>query len=390
MRVLIIEDTPLKLEEIKSHAISQSVNERLISTAKSIDSALENLENTRFDVVIIDMKLPQSDGEHEVDQEAGLSILECIKEADNDHSLKIPSSILVLTQYKDLINTYEQELKDCRVIPTFYEHGCEDWKIDITQEIKRTKALIEQREPIDFDSNIIVTIHGIRTHGDWQKKLEERVGDKYVVKPYGYNFHNGIDFFSEKSSQNEISLFIQYLERIEKEYPLAKIHIVSHSFGTYITYNALVNIRSRLNLGCLIFSGSVLQPEQDIESLYTKHNLEKVINDCSVVDFPLLAAQLISNRYSLAGIIGFKGDRNKIVNRYFPGGHSCYFSNSHLDDWNNILCNGVVSSGSKKHDGFCMDIYYGIVLKKKRFRLASSLLISFILFLSISLGYFFI
>ncbi|EPN5005461.1 hypothetical protein ACT0GK_003207 [Vibrio parahaemolyticus] len=374
MRILIIEDNPLKLNEIKKHILENGVNEKLVLTAKSINSALCNLEKVCFDLIIVDMELPQDDDDYEKDSQGGISILECIKESihNNSNDFKIPKSILVLTQFQDLISQYEAELKICRIIPTLYEHGSDDWKNDITSEVEKAKILIAQHEPVDFDSNVVVTIHGIRTYGDWQSKLESLIDDEYIVKSYAYNFHSAIDFFSEKSSQEEIHLFNRCLDNIQEQYPLAKIHIVSHSFGTYIAFHALLNRSTRLDIGNVIFSGSVLKPEQDIDSLYKKHNIDKVVNDCSLIDFPLLLAQLFSNRYSLAGIIGFKGDKNRIINRRFSGGHSTYFSESHLDTWKLILCSDIYECTQKKYDGFCMDLYYGLIAKKPRFRLLTA------------------
>ncbi|MNZ42595.1 hypothetical protein D3C78_601720 [compost metagenome] len=377
IRVLVIEDSENKLAGIRQHIESIGVHKDLIHEAKSINTALSELERTNFEVVIVDMALPQSDDDYEIDKKAGIAILECLAQAVSDRSLRIPDSLVVLTQYPELISKYAENLKNCRMYATLYEHASDDWKEEITNVVQNRIAIFDQKEPVAFDQNVVVTIHGIRTYGGWQNKIEQKFQNGYIVKSYGFNFHNAIDFFSEKSSKNEIKLFVDYLENLKKEYPIANLHIICHSFGTYITYHALCNMQSRLNIGSLILAGSILKPEQNINEVYKKHNIKRIVNDCSLIDIPLLLAQLISNRYSLAGIVGLKGDKGRINNRYFSGGHSLYFSDTHIDGWQSIIINDSSFKFSDKGcDNVLMDIYYGVIVNKFRFRLAITLLLS--------------
>ncbi|HDY7729585.1 TPA: hypothetical protein RQJ95_002433 [Vibrio vulnificus] len=371
LKVLIIEDSPKKREDIYSYLVSLGINRKLLFTAVSIETSLSYLEHEFFDLVIVDMELPQNDEDIEVDVQGGLSILECLESSIEDGLFKTPASIQVLTQFEDLITSYRDKLVDCRVNAILYEYGGESWQNHIKREVRRLEKLCQQRENISFDSEIIVAVHGIRTHANWQKKLKDRFCDKYTVKAYNFNFFNGLDFFSNTSAEKEIISFDKYLTGICHEYPLARIHVVCHSFGTYVVYHTLARFKDRLNIGNVILAGSVLNQDQDLSVLYKKHSITRFVNDCSHIDLPLLAAQFFSKRYSVAGIVGIKGDRERIVNRYFSGGHSSYFSDEHITNWYSIINHNNTDVDQKIYDGFLMDIYYWVITSKLRLRLTS-------------------
>ncbi|EGR0903847.1 TPA: hypothetical protein ACN33Q_000717 [Vibrio parahaemolyticus] len=371
LKVLIIEDSPRKREDIYNHLVSLGVNTKLLFTALSIDSALSYLETEFFDLVIVDMALPQNDNDIEVDTEGGVSILECLESSIEDGTLKTPASILVLTQFENLIISYKEKLVDCSVNAILYEHGGESWQNNIKREVRRLEKLDQQRENFSFESEIVIAVHGIRTHANWQKKLKDRLCEKYTVKSYNFNFFNGLDFFSNTSAEKEIEAFDKYLTNICYEYPLARLHIVCHSFGTYVVYHTLARFKDKLNIGNVILAGSVLNQNQDLAYLYKKHSIARFVNDCSHVDVPLLAAQIFSNRYSVAGIVGIKGDRERIVNRYFSGGHSSYFSDTHITNWYSIINQNSTEADQKIYDGLFMDFYYWLITSKSRLRVAS-------------------
>lgn len=165
------------------------------------------------------------------------------------------------------------------------------------------------------------------------------------------NFFPLINFISKKQQQKEVAKFSDKLLNIAKKHPRAKISIVGHSFGTYIIYNALLNINEKLELGYLIFSGSVLNPEVDVESIYKKHNLVKILNECTTFDFPLLAGRFVTNTFFTAGITGISGVSDDITNRYIKGGHSSYFKQVIIDEWCPFLLTGTFKEKNETVEG---------------------------------------
>ncbi len=112
-----------------------------------------------------------------------------------------------------------------------------------------------QIQPIPY-RHLIVTVHGIRTFGEWQDRLE------YLIKkqePEAQIFHYRYGYFSV------IAFLIPFLrwlvtERFRKAFlpqvsgPWDRIDIVAHSFGTHIAAWSLLRSKpsERLQVNTLI------------------------------------------------------------------------------------------------------------------------------------------
>ncbi|MNX76517.1 hypothetical protein D3C86_1080280 [compost metagenome] len=79
-------------------------------------------------------------------------------------------------------------------------------------------------------------------------------------------------------------------------------------------------------IGYVILSGSVLKSNFDWSSLLDSGKVGTVVNDCGVNDNILLLSQIGVLFTGMAGRVGFYGFTHaRLVNRFFPGGHSHYF-----------------------------------------------------------------
>lgn len=384
--VLVVEDSNIKFDKINTALKSFGVEEEYIERTISIECSEKELNENQYDLVILDMVLPQSLLDSTKDKEGGLSILEDIVSAiEDDNNLKVPNSVLVLTEFEDVLKEYTDIIHQCRVFSLIYNAASNDWVKELEKEVKKLQRLKKQNDQRKFDKNVLITVHGIRTNGKWQEKMNQLLDSNYSVEPYKYNFFSLFSFFSEKKVENEIEAMVSFIERTVKNHPKAKFHFVSHSFGTYLVYNALSKIDKSLPIGNIIFGGSVLKPSVDISILYEKHTIDNIINDCVVLDIPIIAGVIAHKRYSNAGIIGIKGSSNQVKNRYINGGHSSYFDELHLESWINILNSGEVEDIDLRKLGFFHDIYYPIVSSKNTLRGILILLTSILIYLLITI-----
>ena len=368
--VLIVDDSPIKCSKIEKALVSLDVNIKCIDKAGSINDAKQYLEKRTYDIVVLDMVLPNYCTDDEKETDGGISILSALEYSveSGENNYLIPSCIVVLTEYSHLIDDYKDTFTECRVFACHYSELSIDWESMLEKEVKKQKVLKNQNNNENFDERIVISVHGIRTNGKWQSKLSDKLGDIYKVIPYKYNFFPVFHFMSNEKVEKEVSDFINFIENKIREYPNAKIDFISHSFGTYITYNALSRINNKINIGKIILSGSVLRSDQDISFLYKQHPISKVINDCTVFDFALIAGQIFSNKYSIAGITGIKGSQDQIVNRYFIGGHSSFFKDTHMDEWVSAIKDNVINEVDYRRLSILHDIYYGLVSSKKILR----------------------
>ncbi|WP_101960045.1 hypothetical protein [Vibrio harveyi] len=368
--VLVVEDSNSKFKKIVDALNSFDVKNEYIERTISIECSEVELAKNKYDLVILDMVLPQSLIDKHKDKDGGYSILEEIKESiDGDGKLKVPNSVLVLTEYEDVLEEYTEAIKECHFFSVVYDSASTVWISSLKTEVKKLQKICKQNDNRKFDKSVLITVHGIRTNGKWQEKLDDRLDSNYSVEPYKYNFFSIFNFFNEKKVKEEIQGMRRFIEEMLYKYPKAKFNFVSHSFGTYLVYYALSEIEHSLPIGNIILSGSVLSPSIQIKELHDKHVIDNVVNDCVVLDFPIIAGVAAHARYSNAGIIGIKGGGSQVMNRYIKGGHSSYFEDKHLDSWIDILNTGVVKHIDTRNLGVFYDFYYSFVSSKYCLRL---------------------
>src|SRR5262249_20247041 len=122
--------------------------------------------------------------------------------------------------------------------------------------------------------------------------------------------------------------FRDALYAIHQANPTTTIHLVGHSFGTYLIGNALLHLslRRQLRFGVVILSGSVLRPEFPWHRIIEFGYVRRIVNDCATRDMALVASQLCVLGTGAAGLFGFVGlEGDRFTNRYVTGGHSVFF-----------------------------------------------------------------
>jgi hypothetical protein len=179
---------------------------------------------------------------------------------------------------------------------------------------------------------IVVTVHGIRTFGQWQRRLENLVrakDDKIVFVHYNYGYFSSLAFLVPPLRNQAVSKFRKFLLSLRARYPAAEIDIIAHSFGTHLVGWALYEFAARADqkFEQIILAGSVLRVSFAWQELIDRGVVKRVINDCGIHDDILILSQLFVLNTGMAGRLGFQGGMNsEFSNRYFNGGHSLYFT----------------------------------------------------------------
>lgn len=154
IKVLIMDDTPEKISRIRSVLVGKClVEENNIDEANSLNSGRIKLSTKFYDILILDLVLPISDGE-EVEPGRSESFID---EFSNFSRLKKPTYIIGLSQYEDKVekNLYKYENKLWKLI--HYDLAKEDWEqllqyaVDsILSTKKQVLASIKQVNTFDF------------------------------------------------------------------------------------------------------------------------------------------------------------------------------------------------------------------------------------------------
>lgn len=181
-------------------------------------------------------------------------------------------------------------------------------------------------------NHIVITVHGIRTYGEWQNRLQTllRSADPSIdVRTYVYGYFTSAAFLIPFLRRIVVRRFTNSLRQIIQDNPTARIDVLAHSFGTHIVGWSLVELQNVARLHTVILAGSVLRAEFDWAPLLQRKTVARVVNDCGNNDFVLFISRLFVLFTGHAGRIGFIGMMsNSFQNRYFRGGHSHYFQGS--------------------------------------------------------------
>jgi hypothetical protein len=123
---------------------------------------------------------------------------------------------------------------------------------------------------------LLITVHGIRTFGRWQERIEELVkrdlGLNTDVRHYRYGFFTILAFLFPPLRWLATRRFhIALLHQLQRE-SWERVDIVAHSFGTHLVGWGLLRIQEarRPAIHTLIFAGSVLKTSFPVRELVGK------------------------------------------------------------------------------------------------------------------------
>src|SRR5437762_11672526 len=177
---------------------------------------------------------------------------------------------------------------------------------------------------------LVITVHGIRTFGQWQERLENllKTEDPSIeVFNYKYGYFSVAAFIIPFLRWLVTLRFRREVIRETGKGNWSRIDLVAHSFGTHLVGWGLYGISPdrRPKIHTIILAGSVLKPGFPWRDLVGS-SVERVVNECGFHDGILLLNQVIVLLTGMAGREGFSGMTGaRFRNRYFPFGHSGYF-----------------------------------------------------------------
>jgi WD40 repeat protein len=187
----------------------------------------------------------------------------------------------------------------------------------------------------DASGHLIITVHGIRTFGKWQERLETLVHKAVPTEAitfchYKFGYFSLAAFLIPLFRWLVVRHFREELKLLATRHAYGRIDLVGHSFGTHIIAWALFGLRPQdeIKIHTVILSGSVLRAGFAWSQLIGTRVL-RVVNDCGTRDSVLLLSQFLVLFTGMAGRTGFSGmTSDKFRNRYSSFGHSGYFQDT--------------------------------------------------------------
>lgn len=237
-----------------------------------------------------------------------------------------PRLIVGLTADVNEIAQHQEEYAKYASVVVQERLGSTDWLNSIDSHLSSVyaSALKSARQT---KSRVLVSVHGIRTYGQWQgelhRKLREWSSDFYDVE-IKYGFLDLLSFLVPSRRKEIVERMADRVVKVIEGNPGSKVSIVAHSFGTLICLQALQRIESSSGVDVTIFCGSPLPATQNIDAARKASRI--FVNDCGTRDWVLVLARVFGPGLGDAGRVGFwGGNDDRFVNRYFNGGHGLYF-----------------------------------------------------------------
>jgi len=327
LRVLVVEDSPYKANIAKSIAIENGLHDENIIVAECVQQAVSLLKNNSFSIMVLDMNLPiRKKGKAKSD--AGISILKMLESED----LNVPTSVIGVTGYTNLNEQYS-DFFETRDFILFDSKSSDKWEKALDNKLK---WFIKEQRAHDKHSpdKVVVTVHGIRTAGKWQKKLEQQIAkiDPTIkAVPFEFNNISSVKLLNPISRRKIASNFSGQLFELMRKHPESEFYLFSHSFGTYLLAKALKNLASENSpkIKCVILAGSVLKRTFKWHKIRENLKINTIVNDCGVDDKVLLLSDIFGLGLGMAGRVGFDTFKSEsVVNREHFGGHSFFEKNS--------------------------------------------------------------
>ncbi|KFC90737.1 response regulator [Leclercia adecarboxylata] len=328
MKVLIVDDNITRRTEISNLLIDKvGLSENEIFLAANTQKAKDLLRGICFDFLILDVVLPKRDESPRA--QYGLTLLNDIKSRP---TLLKPGKIVGITAHFDDIELFRKQFDEhCEVLIEASVRN-KEWKGILLKAIQfeSTRRLSNYAAE---NKIICITVHGIRTKGEWQEKLKKIVESNVNTvefHSYKYGYFTVISFFIPFLRTIRLKHFAAQLKSIrDRNEHKKEIMFFCHSFGTYIVTKAindfLLKKNEKINVRLIVLSGSVLPSKFDFKLILDKTNA-RIVNDCGSDDKILFLSEALVPNTGMAGRIGFYGlNNNRFVNRYFEGGHSHYF-----------------------------------------------------------------
>jgi pimeloyl-ACP methyl ester carboxylesterase len=153
---------------------------------------------------------------------------------------------------------------------------------------------------------VVISLHGIRTRGDWQKQLSSALSrEGFVYEPLDYGFFRAIQLVLPFMRERKMKWFLDQYNAVTKGY-YNPPSIIAHSFGTYLVARTLGKY-AELKFDHVIFCGSIVEIAYPWTRIADSFQVTRVLNDYGGRDFWAKTAVFFRERRRSVRGEGFSG-----------------------------------------------------------------------------------
>lgn len=175
MRILIVDDSAEKIGAIRNALKDLPIfNQLILSHALDLNNARVKLMQEHFDLLILDLNMPENIGEM-VNAVAGTTFLDEIMET---RTINKPSDIVVLSAVDESLQQFRKEVEKAGFTVIQYSETSEEWKNILRSRIDYLNLCLEQRRYIPRPPHcdiVVVTAVQVETNAilSWDCKWDD-------------------------------------------------------------------------------------------------------------------------------------------------------------------------------------------------------------------------
>lgn len=189
---------------------------------------------------------------------------------------------------------------------------------------------------------IVVTLHGIRTRGQWQKQVTPYLA-RHGLIPYhlDYGFFGVLSFLMPWTRAGRVQWLRGELRDLMDRTGATRVSVIAHSFGTWLALEVLEAENGNLRFDRVVLTGSIVRRDFPWgATLMRKRWIQAVRNERATGDWVVRAAGLFARlagplapRAGASGALGFNTACPGVHDRHVAGGHSEVLNIANYERW---------------------------------------------------------
>lgn len=176
------------------------------------------------------------------------------------------------------------------------------------------------------DTPLVISLHGIKTRGKWQKDLAEHLQSAGLTASLlDYGYFQAILLLFPKLRRKQIDWFRDEYTRVT-QHTQNTPSVVAHSFGTYIVAGAM-ELYPQIKFDRIIFCGAIVRKTYEWSDRASNAQFNQLLNDCGKQDFVVRISEWGISDAGPSGYSGFEDLANgRVIQEIHPNfKHSDYF-----------------------------------------------------------------
>lgn len=208
----------------------------------------------------------------------------------------------------------------------------------------------------------VITIHGIRTRGEWQKKLVPVLASYDLVPyPLDYGRFSSLQLIRWKSRESQLDWFRdQYFQVVRDHFGThrnGRPSIVAHSFGAYLTCRLIERFPDEVKFDKVILAGSIVAETMNWSTILERGQVINVLNEVASKDIWPHVAKLFVRDAGNSGCKRFTASHERLEQRETDVGHSGTFFEGRYPTWSRFLaCPRLFCEGDARKIRDLMDL----------------------------------